>query len=55
MLVMPFIILAIITVAGGGLMDSLFTTFNGRVAATISMILISIAATVTVLTGNVEV
>ncbi|MBQ6408462.1 MAG: type II secretion system F family protein [Butyrivibrio sp.] len=55
MLVMPFIILAIITVAGAGLMDTLFTTMNGRIAATIALAMISIAAVITVLTGNVEV
>ena len=55
MLLMPFAILAIISFGGRGLMDTLFTTTGGRVAATISMALIAIAGVITVLTGNVEV
>ena len=55
MLVMPFVILAIISVGGRGLMDTLFTTTNGRIAATISIALIAIAGVITVLSGNVEV
>ena len=55
MLVMPFVILAIISVGGRGLMDTLFTTTNGRIAATVSIALIAIAGVITVHSGNIEV
>lgn len=55
MLIMPFVILAIISVGGRGLMDTLFTTTNGRIAATVSIALIAIAGVITVLSGNIEV
>lgn len=43
MLVMPVIIVVLLSVMGGGFMDSLFTTAMGRVAATIALVLFVIS------------
>ena len=37
MLVLPLIIVVVMSAMGGGLMDSLFTTFTGRMAATVGV------------------
>lgn len=38
MLVLPLIIVAVMSAMGGGLMDSLFTTLTGRLAATVGVV-----------------
>lgn len=38
MLVLPLIIVVVMSAMGGGLMDSLFTTFTGRIAATVGVV-----------------
>lgn len=55
MLVMPIVVVVMLSAIGGGLMDSLFTTFTGHLAATVALVLFIISFVMAVKFTDIEV
>ena len=55
MMLMPIVVVIMLALMGGGMMDALFTTSTGHIAATVSLILYMIAYAISVRVSKIEV
>ena len=55
MMIMPIVVVIMLGAVGGGMMDALFTTATGHLAATVSLILYIIAYAISVKVSKIEV
>ena len=55
MLIMPIIIVVMMSSMGGGLLDTLFTTMTGHLAATVALILFAVSYIIAVKASTIKV
>ena len=55
MLIMPIIIVVMMSSMGGGLLDTLFTTMAGHLAATVALILFAVSYIIAVKASTIKV
>ena len=55
MLIMPLVIVVVMSGMGGGLMDALFTTMAGHLAATVALIIFGISFVLAVKSSDIQV